>query len=388
MLSWMRRLWMGLMRRDGVQSPPPVARLHPGDQVRDEYQAMQLSAVWAGVHLLAETVGSLRPLLQRRVDGGWVEVDDHPMADVLGEALSSRELVEHITAHLVLHGNAFLVPIRGGRRVREVQLLLPAHVAVDRQSGQVVYRYRDGASEYLYSASEVVHLRRLGDGVTGMSALEYGALSLGVAKGAERAVAAIYRNGGKRSGVLMTDRVLTERLRAELRDSFRSLTEGQDDRLLVLEGGLRFEPLAMSPQDIELLASRQYQVTEVCRWLGVPPELLFVETETPAAAHREVWRHWVQTTVLGYVQRIEGGLTRCMAEADRKEYRVRLSMVGLLRADDRERMEAWRIAIHSGVLTPNEARAREGLPPMEGGDRLLIQGATVPLTEQEPRSSE
>jgi HK97 family phage portal protein len=357
-------------------------RLGVGQHVRDEDRALQISAVWACVHLIAETIGALRVMLQRAAgdeEGVWIDAprDEHPLALLLDDE-TRRLIVEHIAAYLALHGQAFVLPRRVGTRVQSIEVLPPALVRVRAEDGEKVIDVQTDSGAW-ETRDDVVHLRRIGDPRISWSPLEFGALALGIAAGAERATSSVYASGGKRSGVLMSDRVLTPQLRDQLRASFQALADGSDGRLLVLEGGLRYEPIAMTPQDIELLAARRYQVAEVCRYFGVPPELIYAETETPAAALREIWRHWVQTTVLSYVQRIESGLQLCMWPAQRTRFRVRFAMQSLLRADDRERMEAWRIAINAGVMTPNEVRLREGLPPLPGGDRLMIQGATVPL---------
>lgn len=380
MWRWIAQIFVGRRQPDrGVQQPGPSVRLGVGQHVRDEDRALQVSTVWACVHLIAETVGALRVILQRSVaDGVWIDAaaDDHPLG-LLADDERRRLLVEHIAAHLALHGQAFLRPTRAGLRVASIDVVPPARVRVEADAGRVIYWVQDGTR--WVEDDQLVHVRRIGDERIAWSPLEFGALAIGVAAGAERATSSVYASGGKRSGVLMSDRVLTPQLRDQLRASFQALADGSDGRLLVLEGGLRYEPIAMTPQDIELLAARRYQVAEVCRFFGVPPELIYAETETPAAALREIWRHWVQTTVLSYVQRIEGAFQACMPDRQRGQYRVRFAMQSLLRADDRDRMEAWRVAINAGVMTPNEARLREGLPPLPGGDRLLIQGATVPL---------
>ncbi|MBK8667877.1 MAG: phage portal protein [Burkholderiales bacterium] len=102
----------------------------------------------------------------------------------------------------------------------------------------------------------------------------------GIAQAAEQSVSKIYANGGKPSGVLSFDRLLTPAQRASVRENFATLTTGTDDRLLVIEQGMKFDAVSMSPQDIELLASRKHQIDEIARWFGVP-SILINQNEEP-----------------------------------------------------------------------------------------------------------
>jgi HK97 family phage portal protein len=195
-------------------------------------------------------------------------------------------------------------------------------------------------------------------------------------------VTQIYNNGGKPSGVLSFDRLLTSAQRDAIRASFSTLTTGTDERLLVLEQGATFAPISMSPEDIELLASRRFQLEEICRWFGVPSVLV---NDTSGST---TWGSGIEQLVMGfyklnlrpYLESIENSImTHLFSAQERVEYEVEFEFEGLLRADQKSRYDGYRVGINSGVLTPNEARAMEWLPPMAGGDKLLIQGAMIPI---------
>src|SRR5690606_35658101 len=174
---------------------------------------------------------------------------------------------------------------------------------------------------------------------------------------------------------------LTPEQREQIRAKFAGLTEG-DQRLLVLEAGGKFEPVAMSPQDIELLASRRFQVEEICRWFGVPSVLV---NDTSGST---TWGSGIEQIVLGfyklnlrpYLEAIENSITtHLVSDEDRAQYEDEFDFEGLPRADQKTRYDGYRAGISAGVLTPNEARAMEWLPKMDGGDKLYMQGATMPI---------
>jgi HK97 family phage portal protein len=195
-------------------------------------------------------------------------------------------------------------------------------------------------------------------------------------------VTRIYNNGGKRSGVLTLDKLLKPEQREQLRENFSNLTTSTDDRLLVLEMGMRFDPISMSPQDIELLASRKFQLEEICRWFGVP-SILVNDTSGSTA-----WGSGIEQLVQGfyklnlrpYLERIEASIeANLFTEDEQKNYQAEFDFEGLLRSDLKSRLEGYRTAIAGSILTPNEVRRIEGWSEMAGGDNLLSQINMAPL---------
>jgi HK97 family phage portal protein len=248
----------------------------------------------------------------------------------------------------------------------------------------VVHHYSHDQGVTVLAADGVWHLKLMGNGIVGMSPLAFQRNTLGIAQAAENAVTSLYRNGNKPSGTLSMDKLLTPQQREEIRTNFASLTSGNDDRLLVLEGGMKFQAISFSPEDIELLSSRQFQVQEICRWYGVPSVMV---NDTSGST---VWGSGIEQIVQGFykltlrpiLEKIEASVcANLLTSAERARMEVEFDFDALLRSDAKSRMEAYRVAINAAVMTPNEARAEENLPPLEGGDQLLVQGAMVPITQ-------
>lgn len=378
-----------LFRRDaGIQSGAPGGRSSEAASTVTPETAMQVSAVWACVRLIAETVASL-PLAMYAISDGARTVElDHPLARLLAgkpNRYQTRiEFFETVLLNLVLTGNAYC--LRGRRSDGTLVSLLPlmsGQVSTRLlRDGSVVYEHRhDGGVDVLAEAS-VWHLKLFGNGVIGLSPLDYARNPIGIAQAAEGAVGKIYRNGAKPSGVLSLDALLTKDQREQVRENFDTLTTGTDDRLLVLEKGAKFEAIALSPQDIELLASRRFQVEDICRFFGVPSVMV---NDTSGST---VWGSGIQEIVRGFykltlrpiLEKIEESMRiHLLDPADRTSFEFEFDFEGLLRADQKSRFDGYRVGIQGGIATPNECRRWEGLPPVPGGDQLYMQGATLPI---------
>jgi HK97 family phage portal protein len=129
--------------------------------------------------------------------------------------------------------------------------------------GDVSYRYTDGQNVNVYAQKTIWHNKLFGNGIIGLSPLSYARSSIGIAQAAEKSVTAIYKNGGKPSGVLTIDKVLTQVQRDQIKQNFSGLNEGNESRLFTLEAGMDFKQTSLSPQDIELLASRRFQIEDI-----------------------------------------------------------------------------------------------------------------------------
>lgn len=379
----------GLRRIRGTQVISPASTGELASPVTFD-TAMQLSAVWACVKLISETVASLPFTVYRNGSEGREAVRTHPVsrlfAGMVNRYQNRVEFLETVVLNLILYGNAYCLIQRiedGGRIIGLTPLMSSQMKTVLLADGSVVHEYHHDSGVTVLSSDTVWHLKLMGNGIVGLSPLEYQRQTLGIAQAAEGAVTKVYRNGAKPSGVLSMDRVLKPEQREQIRQNFATLTTGNDDRLMVLEAGAKFEAIAMSPQDIELLASRKYQVSEICRWYGVPSVMVNDNNGT------SVWGSGIEQIVSGFykltlrplLEKIEASMMATFfSEAERRNYEVEFDFEGLLRTDMKSRFEAYRTGIQGGFIKPNEARRWEGLQDAEGGNDLFIQGATVPIT--------
>lgn len=383
--------WFGgsTQRNVGIQTGSPATYEEPSAVTVTEETAMQVSAVWACVKLLSETVASLPVAVYRKTETGRVLDESFWFAQLMkrkpNRYQTRVEFFETLMLNLALHGNAYCKIAKTGGKIRSLMPLMSGQVEPELlDDGSVVYRYQSDGGMEVYAAESIWHIKLYGNGIVGKSPLAFGRNMIGIAQAAEKATTKVYTNGGKRSGVLSLDRLLTPEQREAVRANFSSLTTGTSERLLVLENGMKFDPISMSPQDIELLSSRKFQIEEICRWFGVPSVLV---NDTSGSTS---WGSGIEQLVSGfyklnlrpYLERIENSVAcNLFTETEADEYEFEFDFEGLLRSDFKSRLEAYRTAVAGTIMTPNEVRRIEGLPTVSGGDMLLSQINMAPIDQ-------
>ena len=382
----------GLRRSIGVQSPLPNSYSTASASPVTYDSAMQLSAVWACVKLLAETAASLPLTIYKKEENGREEAKEHPLTQLFNGKVNryqtKNEFFETLFLNLIVHGNAYVLIDKLGNRIVSLLPLMSSQITVEMLSdGELVYQYiQENGNVVVLSTARVWHLKLMGSGTIGMSPLAYQRNSLGIAQAAESAVTKIYSNGAKPSGVLTVDKFLTPAQRSEVRASFSDLTSSNNDRLLVLEGGFKFNQVSLSPQDIELLASRKFQIAEICRWYGVPSVMVNDNNGTSVwgTGIEQIMQGFYKLTMRPLLEKVEQSMKVHLASLiERDSIEFEFNFDALLRADIKSRFEAYRVGIASGVMTPNEARELENLEAKDGGDQLYMQGAMMPIANNE-----
>lgn len=358
--------WFGgsTQRNEGIQITGPATYDEAAAVDVTEDSAMQISAVWACVKLLSETVASLPVNVYKKTKDGRELAPEFWFAQLMSRKPNRYqtrvEFFETLMLNLALHGNAYCKIVRVGGKIRSLLPIMSSQVEpMLLPDGSVVYQYQSDGGMEVYSSESIWHVKLYGNGIIGKSPIAFGRNMIGIAQATEKATTKIYTNGGKRSGVLSLDRLLTPEQRQAVRDNFSTLTTGTSERLLVLENGMKFDPISMSPQDIELLASRKYQLEEICRWFGVPSVLV---NDTSGST---TWGSGVEQLVSGfyklnlrpYLERIENSVSCNLFSANEaKEYEFEFDFEGLLRSDFKSRLEAYRTAVAGTIMTPNEVR--------------------------------
>lgn len=377
----------GSSRNAGNQISGPMGYATASPVEVNEDSAMQLSAVWACVRLLSETVASLPVNVYRKTPKGRELAPDHWLSLLMARKpnryQTKVEFFETLMLNLALHGNAYAKITKVGGQIRSLLPLMASQIETKLlPDGSVVHLYHADGNVDVLSSESVWHVKLYGNGIVGKSPLAFGRNMLGIAQAAEQSVGKIYANGGKPSGVLSFDRLLTPAQRASVRENFATLTTGTDDRLLVIEQGMKFDAVSMSPQDIELLASRKHQIDEIARWFGVP-SILINQNEgstTLGSSTAEIISGFYKLNLRPYLERIEASVKTWLFTPDEaNQYEFEFDFEGLLRSDLKSRLEGYRTAVAGTILTPNEVRRIEGWPRVEGGDVLLSQVNMTPI---------
>lgn len=374
-------------RDTGVQSGQPSGYAITAAADVSFDTAMQISAVWASVRIISETIGSLPFNLYKVTPDGRIPAYDNDLYRVLtskpNQYQTNVEFWESMALNLAISGNAYAIIQRSGPRVVGLLPISSAQVETSLLAdGTVVHTYTVGNDVKVYSDKNLWHVKLFGNGIVGLSPLSYARNSIGIAVATDNRVSKIYSGGAKPSGVLTIDKTLTAEQRQQIRTAFKDLESGNDDRLFVLEAGMEYQQVSMSPKDIEMMDSRRFQIEDIGRFFGVPSILLnqtFGQSSLGSNVY-EIMQAFYKLSLRPYLEKFESSILRWLIE-DGENYEAEFDFDALLRADTKTRMDSNREAINSGQLTPNEARKLEGRLPVDGGDTLLVQGAMIPILQ-------
>ncbi|MCU2348142.1 phage portal protein [Enterobacter roggenkampii] len=345
-------------------------------------KAIQLSAVWACVRLLSESISTLPlKIYVRQPDGSRKAATDHPAYSILcrrpnSEMTPSRFMLM-VVASICLRGNAFIEKKFIANRLVSLVPLLPQNMVVKRlTTGALEYKYTENGNERIIPVKNIMHIRGFGlDGVCGMMPMKTGRDVIGSAMAVEESAAKIFEQGLQSSGFLSADNALTDDQRERLRGYMASFTGSKNaGKIMVLEGGLKYQGVTMNPEDAQMLESRAFSIEEICRWFRVPPFMVGHTTKQSswASSLEGMNLQFLTHTLRPLLVNIEQEIGRCLLDSDDDVF-AEFSVEGLLRADSAGRAAYYTSALQNGWMSRNDVRRLENMPPIEGGDIYTVQ---------------
>lgn len=367
----------------------------------NERSAMQMTAVYSCVRILAEAVAGLPLHLCRyKEDGGKERAIDnnlyHLLHDEPNKEMSSFIFRETLMTHLLLWGNAYAQIIRNGKgEVVALYPLMPNKMQVDRdENGELYYIYTrssdeaktmDGVTVYL-TPRDVLHIPGLGfDGLVGYSPIAMAKNAIGLAIATEEYGAKFFANGAAPSGVLEHPGTIKDPSR--LRENWNSTFGGSANsgKVAVLEEGMKYTPISISPEQAQFLETRKFQIDEIARIFRVPPHMVGDLEKSSFSNIEQQSLEFVKYTLDPWVIRWEQSLSRALLNEDEKrKYFFKFNLEGLLRGDYESRMSGYAVARQNGWMSANDIRELENMdkiPAEDGGDLYLINGNMLPLNK-------
>ncbi|MBL8469650.1 phage portal protein [Methyloversatilis discipulorum] len=390
MAFWSRVFtWFAAGDRRGLQSGVPGSALVDGTRAVGPDGAMQISTVWGCVWLLANCIASLPLFVYRDMGKGLRDLArDDQLYRLLHDAPNGRmtpvEFWVAMLLNLLLRGNAYARIERSddGRAFALVPMAADQVQMTVLDDGTVVYRYTLGSDVAILAEESVLHLKEIGNGLIGLSRLEHMRATTSEAANAQTAANTMFANGGKPTGVLMIDKVLNKLQRDALRANFDEIAVSTTSRLHILEADMKYQQVNLSPADQQLLETRRFGVEEICRWFGVPAVLLnHANVTTWGSGVEQLLEGFYKLTVRPLLVRIEQNITRrVLTPAERARFTVEFSFDALLRASAKDRYALGAQGVQNGLITRNEFRQLENLPPIAGGDDITAQTNLAPVT--------
>ena len=365
-----------------------------------ERSAMQMTAVYACVRILSEAIAGLPLHMYRyKEDGGKEKAIDHPLYLLLHDEpnpeMSSFVFRETLMTHLLLWGNAYAQIIRNGKgEIIALYPLMPNKMTVSRdENGRLYYTYqksleelpKDNRQTVVLDPADVLHIPGLGfDGLVGYSPIAMAKNAIGLAIATEEYGSKFFANGASPSGVLEHPGTIKDPER--LRESWQNTFGGShnSNKIAVLEEGLKFSPISISPNEAQFLETRKYQINEIARIFRVPPHMVGDLEKSSFSNIEQQSLEFVKYTLDPWVVRWEQALRRVLLSKEEKaEYFFKFNVDGLLRGDYQSRMSGYAVGIQNGFMSPNDARRLEEMdliPDELGGNLYMTNGNLCPLS--------
>ena len=372
-----------------------------------ERSAMQMTAVYSCVRILSEAVASLPLQFYRYTDdGGKEKAVDHPLYFLLHDEpnpeMTSFIFRETLMTHLLLWGNAYSQIIRNGKgEVVALYPLMPDRMKVDRdEHGRLYYEYtvydsddvdgRKGTNKVgrtvRLQPHDVLHIPGLGfDGLVGYSPIAMAKNAIGLAIATEEYGSKFFANGAAPSGVLEHPGTIKDP--SKVRESWQATFggSGNANKIAVLEEGMKYTPISISPEQAQFLETRKFQIDEIARIFRVPPHMIGDLEKSSFNNIEQQSLEFVKYTLDPWVSRWEQAMVRALLTPDeKKKYFFKFNVDGLLRGDYQSRMNGYATARQNGWMSANDIRELENLdriPAEQGGDLYLINGNMTKLED-------
>ena len=372
-----------------------------------ERSAMQMTAVYCCVRILSEAVASLPLQFYRYTDdGGKEKAVEHPLYFLLHDEpnpeMTSFIFRETLMTHLLLWGNAYSQIIRNGKgEIVALYPLMPDRMKVDRdEHGRLYYEYtvydaddvdgRKGTDRVgrvvRLQPHDVLHIPGLGfDGLVGYSPIAMAKNAIGLAIATEEYGSKFFANGAAPSGVLEHPGTIKDP--SKVRESWQATFggSGNANKIAVLEEGMKYTPISISPEQAQFLETRKFQIDEIARIFRVPPHMIGDLEKSSFNNIEQQSLEFVKYTLDPWVSRWEQAMVRALLTPDeKKKYFFKFNVDGLLRGDYQSRMNGYATARQNGWMSANDIRELENLdriPAEQGGDLYLINGNMTKLED-------
>lgn len=352
--------------------------------------ALSISAVYACVRVISETVASLPLIVYERLpDGGKRRATEFPLYSLLHDSpndlMTSFEYRETIQAHLLLWGNALSeIDYNGRGGIDQIWPLNPEKVAsIKRKNGKLYYHYQRPDNSFDWIPDDRIwHIKGMGsDGLWGYSPIQLNRHSLGISLATDEFAGRFYGNGANMSGILKHPGALGDEAYDRLKKSWAEQYGGVSNahKTVLLEEGTEYERISIPPEDAQFLQTRQFQVTDVARIYNVPPHKIQDLTRSTNNNIEQQSLDYIINTIRPWLVRWEQSIQKSlMLSRYKSRYFAEFLVDGLLRGDAKTRHETYSIGRQNGYYSANDIRLMENKNPIPDGDTYLVPLNMVP----------
>lgn len=355
-------------------------------------EALGVPAVWGAVNFIAGTIAGLPLHVYDKTRTGKNRVRAtaaNPAVSMLHDAVNDSKSSFHWRFEMmvaVLTEGRFVTYIERNERGQPINLFpLPGATVKMLPNGRKEYTYKANGAARVYDEAEVLDVTFMlkPDLVSHRSPLRMCAVAIGKAAHANEYGSKLFANGGLPAFTLQGP-FGSEKSAMRAADNIAEATKEaarKGGNVLAIPIGHKLDPLGADPEKMQLVATQEFAVQEVARIYSLPPTFLQDLSRATFSNAEQQDLHLVKHTLKRWIEQLEAEMNLKLFGRGSSRI-VEFNLDGILRGDYKTRMEGNATAIQTGQLTPNEARALDNREPMDGGDRLFIQGATVPLETQ------
>src|SRR5574344_1864234 len=366
----------------------------------NEQTAMQMTAVYSCVRILSETIAGLPLHVYKYNDsGGKEKFLNHPLYKLLHDEpnpeMTSFAFRETLMSHLLLWGNAYAQIIRNGKgEVIALYPLMPNKMTVDRDAnGKLYYLYSRSSedaptlgkeSQVYLDSTDVLHIPGLGfDGLVGYSPIAMAKNAVALASATEEYGAKFFANGAAPGGVLEHPGSIKDP--QKVKESWNAAYQGSSNahRVAVLEEGMKYQPIGISPEQAQFLETRKFQINEIARIFRVPPHMLADLEKSSFSNIEQQSLEFVKYTLDPWVIRWEQAMNKALLlDSEKRTVFTKFNVDGLLRGDYASRMQGYSVGIQNGFMSPNDVRVLENMdliPDELGGNRYMCNGNMIDI---------
>lgn len=369
---------------DAILTTPTIQPVNTGLLFGNLFQngnSLTLSAVYRCVELISDSVAIL-PIDIETKDGKYLP--NHQLYQVFDNRdnlLDKYTLIKMLIQSVLLKGNGYCYIYRNqDGSVKSLRFLESGDVTVNynKETGKLYYT-APLISKKQIEAVNMIHLKKFSyDGVNGISVLSFASNSVKNSKNTEQSASDFFSNGRNLSGILKVNSPLTPQQTKDIKRAWSETYTNNGQGIAVLQGNMDFQPISVNSADAQMIESRHFNVTDICRWFGVNPILLGEEGGSQYGVVESLQREFVLHTLLPYVKMIEEEFDRKLLKlSEINDINIKFDIEFLLKANKKEEAEYLVALSNNGLLTPNECRLQLGYQPIEGGDELHIAFSDV-----------
>ena len=360
--------------------------------------AMQLTAVFSCVRVLAESVGMLPCSLYEQLETGNRRAVRERLNRLLSvnpnNYMTPQEFWELLIACLCLRGNFYAYKVKALGEVVELLPLEPSSVTPklnNKWEPEYQVTFPDGRHDTL-TQDDIWHVRIFTlDGLTGLSPIAYAKQAVGLGLATEEHGSRLFGNGAVTSGVLQTDQYLKDDAWERLKTDFENRHQGLANahKPMILEMGLKWQQISMTSEDAQFLETRKFQLEEICRIFRVPLHMIQNTDRATFNNIENLGIGFINYSLVPYLTRIEQRINAGLVKPSKQGvFYAKFNAGALLRGDMKSRFDAYATGINWGIYSPNECRELEELNPREGGDIWLTPMNMTTKPESSPEKEE